>query len=108
MRFLKLPAIYYIIFTILTASIIVSYEVYPLKSTADKVTFMVTVLSLVVSAIAFYIAMKTYISIDSVNVITQMDGNVLENEHYVTSFASLLKEYDMADPQEVEEAIFKN
>lgn len=52
--------------------------------------------------------MKTYLSIDSVNVITKMEGNVLENENYVTSFTSLLKQYDMEDPDQVGEEIFKN
>ncbi|ULT56618.1 hypothetical protein L1999_26875 [Neobacillus drentensis] len=107
MKYFKLPILYYVIFIIIVVSTYISYEIYPMTSAQEKTTFIVTVLSLVVSTIAFYIAMKTYISIDSVNVITQMEGNVLENENYVISITSLLKDYPMTNPLEVEDAIFK-
>lgn len=108
MRFRQLPALYYIAFTIFISASVVSYQIYSLKSTADKITFIVTVMSLVVSTVAFYIAMKTYLSIDSVNVISQMEGNVLENENYVTSITGLLKDYDMDNSKDVGDAIYNN
>lgn len=45
--------------------------------------------------------MKTYISIDSVNVISQMEDNVFEIENYLVFLTSLLKEYNMENSKEV-------
>jgi hypothetical protein len=89
-------------------TIIICIQIFPLKTTVDLVNFTITFLSLVVAIIAFVIATQTYVSIDSVNVISQMEGNVLENEHYVTSIISLLREYDMKDKKSAGEAMFKN
>lgn len=71
-----------------------SLQIYPIESTADKVIFTVTVVSIVISFFAFIIAMNTYVSIDSVNRVTQMNGTVLENEDYVTSMTGLLTEFE--------------
>lgn len=87
---------------------IVAYKVSQIKSMADIVDLTTAVLGLVVALWAFVIAMMTYSSIDSVNVITKMEGNVLENENYVTSFTSLLKEYNKKSSNEVSEKIFTN
>ncbi|UXH43230.1 hypothetical protein N5C46_16240 [Rossellomorea vietnamensis] len=108
MKTSRLPYHYISIVIVAVISVYVCLKVYPIKNTADLVLFVTTVGSLVVSFSAFIFAMKTYLSIDSVNVITQMEGNVLENENYVTSFTSLLKQYDMEDPDQVGEEIFKN
>jgi hypothetical protein len=101
-----LPLRYLIIGVVGIIATIVCIKIYPFKSTADLITFTTTVSGLLVSFTAFIFAMKTYLSIDSVNVITQMEGNVLENENYVTSVTSLLKEYDMQDSERVANAIF--
>ncbi|MCA1060840.1 hypothetical protein LCL96_18150 [Rossellomorea aquimaris] len=108
MKTSRFPYHYILIAIVAVISVYACLKVYPIKNTADLVLFVTTVGSLVVSFSAFIFAMKTYLSIDSVNVITQMEGNVLENENYVTSFTSLLKQYDMEDPDEVGEEIFKN
>lgn len=87
---------------------LMAYKISQIQSVADVVDLTTAVLGLVVALWAFVISMLTYASIDSVNVITKMEGNVLENENYVTSFTSLLKEYDKKDPNEASEAIFTN
>ncbi|MDQ0232770.1 hypothetical protein [Metabacillus malikii] len=107
---MKIPKLYYpyILVAILGAiSVVICIEIFPIKTTADLVNFIVTFLSLVIAFIAFIIATQTYISIDSVNVISQMEGNVLENENYEMSITSLLKDYKMKEADEVGEAIFK-
>lgn len=101
-----IPLRYIIIAVVGIIATVICVKIYPFKSTADLITFTTTVSSLLVSFTAFIFAMKTYLSIDSVNVITQMEGNVLENENYVTSVNSLLKEYDMKDTKGVADAIF--
>lgn len=104
----KFPYPYVLIVIAVGISVVIAIQIYPFKTTADLVVFTITILGLVISFIAFIISMKTYISIDSVNVITQMDGNVLENENYVTSITSLLREYDMPSSKDVGESIFSN
>lgn len=103
----KFLYIYAFIGLMILTSAIICIKIYSFD-TKDMVLFSVTVMSLVISFIAFIISVQTYLSIDSVNVITQMEGNVLENENYVTSVTSLLNEYDMNESQEVGEAIFRN
>ncbi|GGA65327.1 hypothetical protein [Ornithinibacillus halotolerans] len=102
----RLLYLYIIVGIIMTISLYLSLQIYPIENTADKVIFIVTVVSIVISFFAFIIAMNTYVSIDSVNRVTQMNGSVLENEDYVTSMIGLLDEYDMADPKEARDAIF--
>jgi len=59
----------------------------------DITSFTVAVLSGVISLVALFIALQTYISIDSVNNITKMEGNILDNEHYVTSMPEFIETY---------------
>lgn len=57
---------------------------------------------------AFFIALNTFTSIDSVNKITKMEGNILENEHYVISLGSLMKQYHARSLKETEDKIFES
>lgn len=57
--------------------------------------YLATIISLVVSFIALAVALVTYFSIDSVDKITSMDGNVLTNENYQVATAKLV--YDFRD-----------
>ncbi|KAB7667591.1 hypothetical protein [Bacillus sp. B1-b2] len=75
---------------------------------SDNAEYSVTIVGLIISVIAFLFAFLTYVSIDSVNKITQMDGNVLENENYITSFTSLISEYDMEDSSKFSKHVLKN
>lgn len=55
----------------------------------NLITFVVTILSMLVAILAYHVSVKTYISIDSVNAISRMDGNVMENENYRTELSQL-------------------
>ena len=46
----------------------------------NLITFVVTILSMLVAVLAYHISVKTYISIDAVNAISKMDGNVIPVE----------------------------
>ncbi|MBH0173644.1 hypothetical protein IHV09_08750 [Fictibacillus sp. 23RED33] len=83
-----------------------AYKVSRIESVSGVVDLTTAVLGLFVALCAFVIAMLTYSSIDSVNVITKMEGNVLENENYITSFTSLIKEYNQSSSIKISEAIF--
>lgn len=54
-------------------------------------TFIVSFISLSISTVALVVALKTYFSIDAVNSITSMDGNVLQSEHYSVSYPKTIK-----------------
>lgn len=98
---------YFFIVLVGLSTLAIGYKIYLIKDTTDMILFLTTLIGLVVSFWAFLFAMRTYISIDSVNVITQMEGNVLENESYVTSYPSLLRKFNQQSQEEVSKAIFK-
>ena len=53
----------------------------------------VSYISFIISFIAFVFSMITYFSIDSVNSITAMDGNVLENENYSIAYEEVVDSF---------------
>ena len=65
----------------------------------NLITFVVTILSMLVAVLAYHISVKTYISIDAVNAISKMDGNVMESENYSTSVFYLLRTFDALDKE---------
>ncbi|WP_076926069.1 hypothetical protein, partial [Pseudoalteromonas sp. EB27] len=49
---------------------------------------------------------RTYTSIDSVNNISKMEGNILDNENYVTSLPELINQFKSQDENTLEKEIF--
>ena len=60
----------------------------------NLITFVVTILSMLIAVLAYHISVKTYISIDTVNAISRMDGNVMENENYRTNIISMIRYFN--------------
>ncbi|MCI5717994.1 MAG: hypothetical protein MR292_06390 [Alistipes sp.] len=60
----------------------------------NLIIFVVTILSVLISILAYHISVKTYISIDAVNAISRMDGNVMENENYRTNIISVIRRFN--------------
>lgn len=56
--------------------------------------------SFVISVIALIISLITYISIDAVNQMTTMDGNVLENENYTVAYSEMLRQFADCETKE--------
>ena len=54
---------------------------------------LLSIMSMVVSVVALLVALITYIAIDSVNEITAMEGNVLENPNYSACSVGLIRDY---------------
>lgn len=72
-------------------------------------TFFVGVMSLIISVVALLVSLSTYFSIDSVNAISSMEGNVLCNENYNAEYPLLVKKYsDCKNQQQLEEALFNH
>lgn len=68
-------------------------------------TFIVSFISLSVSAVALVVALKTFFSINVVSSITSMDGNVLQNEHYSVSYPKTIK--SLSDAKDEKEFLDK-
>lgn len=103
---LQLRHIYIFFLLISIVCVYSAIRISKMKDTADFVDFSITLISIVVSILAFHFALKTYVSIDSVNAINKMQGNVLENPDYVTSIPSLMKKYSQASATDVSKAIY--
>lgn len=72
-------------------------------------TFAIGILSLLISIVALLVALSTYFSIDSVNAISSMEGNVLCNEHYNAEYPILVEKYsDCKNQKELEQKLFTN
>jgi len=74
----------------------------------DVIAFTISVVSFSIALLALYISAKTYASIDSVNNISKMEGNILDNQKYVISVPELILEFRQPDEDKLDEAIFKS
>jgi len=102
--------IYYYLLTafLILFSIFISVYIYQNRQTVNLIDFTITVSSIVIAVLAFIISLKTYLSIDSVNNITKMEGNLLENENYDISIIYLLKKYNKEDAKSTGKEIIKD
>jgi len=107
----KLPWI--IILIVLISVFIILGTVYLHKysffeSVDEIITFSIGVLSLIISVVALIVALSTYFSIDSVNKISSMEGNILCNENYNAEYANLIEQYlHCKNKEELEESLFQ-
>ncbi|MFD2629961.1 hypothetical protein [Oceanobacillus kapialis] len=107
MKLTKTQVIYSTIaLIIIGGAVYASFWIFSNSTELDLPSFTVSLLSLAIASLAFIIALQTFISIDSVNKITKMEGNILENEHYVLSVPSLINEYQANNLRDTEDAIF--
>lgn len=94
--------VFIILFTIFLIGFLLSIIVYvnrtkePLNTVSG---YLVSITSLVISVIALVIAMITYFSIDSVNSVTAMEGNVLENPQYSIAYSEMVMQFSKCKNQ---------
>ena len=90
-----------LIILLLVLVFMISFGIYNIGDAKDEtfVTYIVTLISFIVSFVALIVALKTYFSIDSVNSITSMEGNVLDNTHYTVSYPDAIHELGKAENQ---------
>lgn len=98
----------YIIFVsvVLALGGVLAFWLYKTRTQVDLTTFIVATLSALISLVALFVSLQTYLSIDSVNNITKMDGNILDNEHYVTSVPEFVDKYKESDREKLCRHIF--
>lgn len=69
-----------IVFTLVLLLCMASFGALLIPHNSSEV--IIAIISLDVALIALYISLRTFYSIDEVNAISRMDGNVMENERY--------------------------
>lgn len=91
-----LHIVFFIITIVFIICALISYIIYinQMKEPTDIIPdFFISISSLVISFIALIIALITYFSIDSVNNVTSMEGNVLENPNYTIAYSEMIKSF---------------
>lgn len=69
---------------------------------------IILITSFVISFVAFVFSMITYFSIDAVNSVTAMEGNVLENENYAIAYEEMIDNFiNEPDQKAFSEKVFK-
>ena len=81
-------------------ALLVMYVVYQLyfntgyfDSINSIITLAIGLVSFLVSIVALIFSVVTYVSIDSVNALSSMEGNVLSNENYNAEYVLIVKQY---------------
>lgn len=67
---------------------------------------VVAVVSLAVALLALYISLRTFYSIDEVNAISRMDGNVMENSRYRPNILRAVFRFLQIDFRDITETSF--
>jgi len=99
---------YYIVAVLLVLLVVgICLEIFEPGTVGDVTPFIVSMISLLVAVLAFDISLRTYTSIDAVNSMTRMDGNIMENENYRTNLITLLKDFKYESIIESREAMMK-
>lgn len=100
--------LYITIFLIVLFSGCLAIWVYYLKEGKDLLNFTISIVGFCIALLALFIAVRTYASIDSVNNISKMDGNILDNERYVTSLPELINQYKSKNEKDLDEELFES
>ena len=66
------------------------------ESDGTIVTYAIAFVSFLISVVALVVSLRTYFSIDAVNSITSMEGNILQNESYTVSYPEILQKLSLA------------
>jgi hypothetical protein len=82
--------------------------VYYLNEGKDLLNFTISTVGFCIALLALFIAVRTYTSIDSVNNISKMEGNILDNENYVTSLPELINRYKSKDEKTLDKELFES
>ena len=100
--------IYFVIAILVALSAAFAIWIYYIKEGKDLLNFTISIVGFCIAVLALFIAVRTYTSIDSVNNITKMDGNILDNENYVISVPELVNRFQHSNEKELGEELFKS
>ena len=100
--------LYFTIFILVIFSGCFSVWVYYLNEGKDLLNFTISIVGFCIAVLALFIAVRTYTSIDNVNNISKMEGNILDNENYVTSLPELINKFKSKDEEILNKEIFNS
>jgi hypothetical protein len=95
-------------FVLVLLSAFIAVWVYHLNEGKDLLNFTISIVGFCIALLALFIAVRTYTSIDSVNNISKMEGNILDNENYVTSLPELINRYKSKDEKTLDKEFFES
>ena len=96
---------YFLVGFLLVSACIACFFIFKTSSLAELIIFIMTVISVLIAMLAYHISIKTYVSIDAVNAISRMDGNVMENEGYRTNIAAQIRLFNEIEKEDVRKAL---
>lgn len=82
--------------------------IYYLNEGKDLLNFAISIVGFCIALLALFISVRTYTSIDSVNNISKMDGNILDNQNYVTSLPEIINQFKSIDENNLDKELFKS
>jgi len=97
-----------VIFTLILLSSCLAVWIYHLNEGKDLLNFTISIVGFCIALLALFISVRTYTSIDSVNNISKMDGNILDNQNYVTSLPELINQFKSIDEKNLDNELFKS
>lgn len=96
---------YFLVGALLISTCITCLFIFKISSLAELIIFIMTVISVLIAMLAYHISIKTYVSIDAVNAISRMEGNVMENEGYRTNIAAQIRRFSNPEKEAVRKAL---
>ncbi|MGH8074357.1 MAG: hypothetical protein ACREO4_09805 [Lysobacter sp.] len=100
--------LYAVLVTILVFAIVAAWWVHTEQRGHELLVFIAETVGFWIALLALGFAVATYASIDSVDAISRMDGNILDNEHYVTCMPELLREFQAEDADKLRDQLFES
>lgn len=85
--------IFFLIIVVMVAAVAACVTILGFHRGEAELEGLVSIVSLIIAFFAFYISVQTYTSIDTVNSMTKMEGNIMENERYKTNVVMLLRDF---------------
>ena len=95
-----------IVFVMIVLLCVASFGAIILPNRSNEV--IIAVVSLDVALLALYISLRTFYSIDEVNAISRMDGNVMENPRYRPNILKAIFEFPQIKFSETSEALMSH
>ncbi|MGN5149208.1 hypothetical protein ACTG23_04630 [Aeromonas enteropelogenes] len=106
---MKRANIFYVTISVLVLlSSCLAVWIHYLNEGKDLLNFTISIVGFCIALLALFIAVRTYTSIDSVNNISKMDGNILDNENYVTSLPELISHFKSQNEKDLDNKIFES
>ena len=86
----------FLVVIVVLAIVIFLLSLYP-ETRVETIRDVVTVAGILGAILALSFSYITFKSIDTVSVISKMEGNILENSHYIKNIIGLIKDFELGE-----------